>query len=64
MDGVERIVVRSVCSNIHSVSGDQLAMTPETQRFSLSTGLGASLCGCGVYNHIKDGYFNNSVSTV
>lgn len=64
VDDVERVVVRSVCTNIHSLSGERPDKTSETERFSKSTGPGACMCGAGVYNHIKDGYFQNAVANV
>lgn len=63
-DGVERVAVRSICTKVHSIKGDRPEMTPETKRFSQSTENGADVCGFYVYNHIKDGYFNNAVMSV
>lgn len=54
VDGVERVVCRSICTKMHSFSSS--CASPDITRFSQSTIQGAEVCGSLVYNHIKDDF--------
>ncbi|GAB9475691.1 hypothetical protein Gpo141_00012775 [Globisporangium polare] len=54
VDGVERVVCRSICTKIHSFSLP--AASPDIKRFSQSTEMGSKVCGSSVYNSIKDDF--------
>ncbi|KAG7389297.1 Transportin-3 [Phytophthora pseudosyringae] len=49
-DGVERVVCRSICTKVHSVTMTQLS--PDIRRFSESKKMGAQICGSTVYQTI------------
>lgn len=53
-DGVERVVVRSVCTKIHHIQTPMF--TNDTRRFAHSSESGATICGESVFNHIKSSF--------
>lgn len=63
-DGVERVVVRSVCTKIHHIRSDMPVLTNDTRRFAHSTESGAMVCGEFVFNHIKNTFLQQVASSV
>lgn len=61
VDGVERVVYRSICTKIHTLPQDP-SSSPALQRFVQNSRQGSKVCGAIVYNQILKGVTQTSIT--